>query len=276
MRLGADGFRLDVVDEIPDEFLRALRKRVKELNPNSIIIGEVWEDASNKISYSKRRTYFTASELDSTMNYPFRTAVICYAMGNSTPVEFEYSVMTILENYPPDVVACLMNSLSTHDTPRILTLLSGVTYPTREERANAMLSCEQRALAIAREKLAAALQFSLPGNPAIYYGDEIGMEGYEDPFNRRYFRWDSQDSDLLEFYRAVSDLKKHPAMQGIKTEFVDDGPLLHFMRTDDQHTLHVVANNTESSVAVPQKERIILSSGYSSDRLDPYGWYIYE
>ncbi len=276
MNLGADGFRLDVVDEIPDEFLALLRHRVKELNPDSIIIGEVWEDASNKISYGKRRTYFTAAELDSTMNYPFRTAIIDYATGAANAEAFENSVMNILENYPPEVIGCLMNSLSTHDTPRILTLLSGVTYTTRDERASAVLSGADRENAMARTKLAVALQFTLPGNPAIYYGDEIGMEGYEDPFNRRYFRWDNVDHELASFYRKAAKLKEHPAVKAVRTDFICYGGLLHMRRYSDDTCIHVVANNTQCSVPVPKKANVLMSARYDGIALAPCGWYIYE
>lgn len=148
------------------------------LKKGAIVIGEVWEDASNKISYGVRRSYFTEAELDSVMNYPFRSAITDFVTGKLSSSDFSESVMTICENYPKEVLDCLMNSLSTHDTERVLTLLSEVPAPgTREERAAFTLSDEDRQKALIREKAAAFLQFMLPGSPCIYYGDEAGEEG---------------------------------------------------------------------------------------------------
>ena len=117
MKLGADGFRLDVADELPDEFLKLLYDRVKEINPDALVLGEVWEDASNKTAYGRRRTYFTNAELDSVMNYPFRTAILNFMRGWDSGQGLKETVMSIVENYPQEVVACNMNLLGTHDTP---------------------------------------------------------------------------------------------------------------------------------------------------------------
>lgn len=205
---GADGFRLDVADELPDEFILRLHDRVHALKKGAIVIGEVWEDASNKISYGVRRSYFTEAELDSVMNYPFRSAITDFVTGKLSSSDFSESVMTICENYPKEVLDCLMNSLSTHDTERVLTLLSEVPAPgTREERAAFTLSDEDRQKALIREKAAAFLQFMLPGSPCIYYGDEAGEEGFEDPFNRRFFPWGREERSLAEFYKKLASLK---------------------------------------------------------------------
>lgn len=207
MKLGADGFRLDVADELPDEFIRLLRRRVKELNPHGFVLGEVWEDASNKCSYGKRRTYFSEEELDSVMNYPFRDGIVDYLNGKLDGISFARRVMTICENYPRPVVDCLMNSLSTHDTPRILTLLGTSFEGSKEEKAKHNLSDEEKNLALEKLRQAAAMQFFLPGMPCIYYGDEAGLEGFEDPLNRRCYPWDKENKDLVEFYRQLSGLK---------------------------------------------------------------------
>ena len=205
---GADGFRLDVADELPDEFILRLHDRVHALKKGSIVIGEVWEDASNKISYGVRRSYFTESELDSVMNYPFRSAITDLVTGKISASAFSEAVMTVCENYPKEVLDCLMNSLSTHDTERILTLLSEVPAPeTRNERAAYSISEPDKRAALIREKAAAFLQFVLPGSPCIYYGDEAGEEGFEDPFNRRFFPWGRENKDLTEFYKKLSTLK---------------------------------------------------------------------
>lgn len=207
LRLGADGFRLDVADELPDEFIAALYKRVKEIKPTAIIIGEVWEDASNKISYGKRRRYFVDGELDSVMNYPFRNGIINYINGGNAE-EFARFINNICENYPKESVFCLLNSLSTHDTPRILTLLGNAETPAdKNEKAQKRLTKDELCRAVKREKAAAFIQFILPGCPCIYYGDEAGLEGYEDPFNRRFFPWDNINFELLEFYKGLAGIK---------------------------------------------------------------------
>ena len=215
INLGADGFRLDVADELPDEFIKELKIRLKQINPDALLIGEVWEDASNKISYSKRRKYFSQSELDSVMNYPFRDAIINFVEGKIDGVRFADVVMTIAENYPKPVLDCIMNLLSTHDTPRILTELADVNRSmSKSEKANFKLQGDELSNAVSRAKVAAFLQFILPGNPCIYYGDEIGMQGFEDPLNRAYFNWDDADCDLHKFYKELSLVKNNnPALK---------------------------------------------------------------
>ncbi len=208
LNLGADGFRLDVADELPDEFIYAFKKRLKEIKPDALLIGEVWEDASNKISYEKRRRYFSDSELDSVMNYPFKDAIIGFVKGEISGNAFADRIMTVAENYPRPVLDCLMNLLSTHDTRRILTALSNADKNmSKQEKADFVLSGEELENAIALEKLSAILQFTLPGNPCIYYGDEIGMQGFEDPLNRGYFKWNDIKCDLLDFYKKLAAIK---------------------------------------------------------------------
>ena len=208
LRLGADGFRLDVVDELPEPFLRALRARLRELDPEALLIGEVWEDASNKIAYDVRRTYFTEAELDSVMNYPWRTAILRYCSGADDGRGLRSVIETLTENYPPEVLLCVMNSLSTHDTARALTWLADPFHGTRAEKAERWLTLEQRRLGMQRLRMAMALQFVLPGMPCIYYGDEAGMEGYEDPFNRRTYPWGKEDAALKDFVTRFGNLRK--------------------------------------------------------------------
>lgn len=256
MKLGADGFRLDVADELPDEFIKKLHEKVHEIKPGGLVLGEVWEDASNKISYSVRRRYFTNHELDSVMNYPFRDYIIAFVKGHMTPSDFAVNVMTICENYPKDVLDALMNSLSTHDTPRILTLLSDAPYiDNKDERAKYTLTDEMRKTAIERLKKAAFLQFCLPGSPCIYYGDEAGTEGFEDPFNRGFFPWGKEDKALLDFYKKLSGIKNsHPALRFGKTEFINAGDSLCFKRTTDEEKLFVLVGDV-----LPEGKEVLLS-----------------
>lgn len=209
LRLGADGFRLDVADELPDGFLETLYETVKEENPEAVVIGEVWEDASNKISYGLRRKYLQGRQMDGVMNYVYKDAIIRFVTGLANGMEFSETVFTIAENYPPPALHCLMNSLSTHDTVRILNALSGVRAEemSKEERAEYKLPEAECALAKSRLVPAAFLQFTLPGTACIYYGDEIGMQGFEDPFNRRFFTWEQQDGEIFQLVKELAAMK---------------------------------------------------------------------
>lgn len=206
---GARGWRLDVADELPDEFLDNLNKAVKAKGNDKIIYGEVWEDASNKESYGVRRRYLIGGQLDSVMNYPFKEAIINY-VKYSDPVPFRDGIMTILEHYPKPSTDILMNFLSTHDTERILTRLAGeeVGWHNRDWQAERYLTPEQYVYGISLLKCAMVLQFFLPGVPCIYYGDEAGLEGYKDPFNRRCYPWGKENPELVEFTRELSRVRK--------------------------------------------------------------------
>ncbi len=256
LRAGADGFRLDVADELPDEFIALLRKRLKEINPQALLIGEVWEDASNKISYGQRRRYFTAGELDSVMNYPFRSAILDFVCERDGGLGFRNSIMDLAENYPPQVLHTLMNMLSTHDTPRLLSALSPVPPPERkEDRALWQMDEEARAIAQRRLFCAAFLQFVLPGMPCIYYGDEIGTEGYEDPFCRGYFDWDRVNGEnrILAFFRALAALRiREAALRTGALKIESDGAGRVFLyRTLGSETLRAAVNLGEPFAVSP-------------------------
>lgn len=207
LRLGADGLRLDVADELPDAFLMALRHRLRQLNPSALLIGEVWEDASVKVAYGVRRRYFTEGQLDGVMNYPWRKAILDFCRGDDGGEALGRSIMTLAENYPAGVLNADLNLLSSHDIPRAITHLADPTDGEREELARRSLRPEQLAWAKTRFRLASFLQFTLPGCPCVYYGDEAGMTGYRDPFNRRFYPWGREDRDLRSFIRDLARLK---------------------------------------------------------------------
>ena len=214
LRLGADGFRLDVADELPDEFILRLRRRLRQLKPDALLLGEVWEDASNKIAYGLRRRYFTDGELDGVMNYPWRTAVLRFSRGSDDGTSLAHTIETITEHYPRDVLSCTMNMLSSHDAARALTELVSPLEAGRAEMAAHILTPQQRQLGIRRLKLAAVLMYSLPGMPCIYYGDEAGLEGCKDPFNRGTYPWGREDTELVEHFRQLGLLRKNsPALR---------------------------------------------------------------
>lgn len=208
LRNGADGFRLDVVDELPDEFVLLLKNRIREIKPDALLIGEVWEDASNKEAYGRRRRYFVDGELDSVMNYPFRTAIMNFVKKIDGGERLRDTVMTIAENYPPQVLACNMNLLGSHDTERILTALVDDFNGSRQELAQRSLSRSQYIRAEEYLLMAAFLQYTLPGSPSLYYADEVGMEGHKDPFNRRPYPWGRENRLLLEYFRQLGQLRR--------------------------------------------------------------------
>ncbi len=209
IKAGAYGFRLDVADELPDSFIVKLRKAVKRSNPDGLLLGEVWEDASCKISHGGRRRYFLGDELDSVMNYPFRSAIIDY-MNTANAEDFMNSIMTICENYPPQVLDCLMNHLGTHDTERIFSILGGLDGEDigRDRQVKLKLSDSQREKAEKLLKIAAVLQYTLPGVPSLYYGDEILTEGLKDPFNRTFFDWDKEKGEVWRLFAFLGSLRK--------------------------------------------------------------------
>ena len=210
LRMGADGWRLDVADELCDEFLDEFHDAIKrETGGEALLIGEVWENAVEKVAYGKRREYFHGHQLDSVMNYPFRNAVT--ALLNEGDAEIFYDTLTeIHASYPPTVLHSLMNLLGTHDTERILTVLgdralgAGLDNP---ELAQRHLSPDARRRAIRLLKIASTLQFTVYGVPCIYYGDEAGVEGYHDPFCRMPYPWGREDRELIEHYRTLGALR---------------------------------------------------------------------
>ena len=253
LKLGIDGFRLDVADELPDEFLKMLYDRVKQLKPDALVLGEVWEDASSKTAYGKRRTYFTNAELDSVMNYPYRTAILNFMRGFDSGRAFKETVMSIAENYPPQVTACNMNLLGTHDTPRILTALVDDFDGSREEKAKRRLSRNQWEAAHERLLMASFLQYMLPGCPSIYYADEAGMEGYKDPFNRRPYPWGREDEELLAHYRRLGTLRKRQEVLRLgDIRFFQAGDKhLGFSRSYNGQSVKIYANRSADSWEIP-------------------------
>lgn len=208
LRAGASGWRLDVADELPDLFIDKLSAAAKAEDSEALVLGEVWEDASNKAAYGVRRRYLLGGQLDSVMNYPFRDAIFAFLLGGD-PKAFAEAVENIVENYPPQCLRLLMNHIGTHDTERALTVLGGEPAGSRgrEWQSGQTLNQRQRETGVARLKLAAMLQYLLPGVPCLYYGDEAGLEGYRDPFNRACYPWGREDKELLDWYRALGAMR---------------------------------------------------------------------
>ncbi len=209
LRLGASGWRLDVADELPDSFIAAIRRACKTEQKDALLLGEVWEDASHKISYDRLREYLLGQELDCTMHYPFRDGAVTFLMGQKTAGAFAEEMESIRENYPETALYGALNLVGTHDTSRILTVLGEAPEGlTEAERENYQLPPEKRDMALHRLRLLDVLLFAFPGVPCVYYGDEAGMEGYADPFNRGTFPWGREDGDIQYHVRMLSNLRK--------------------------------------------------------------------
>ena len=197
-----------MADELPDWFIEKAREAVEDTEADGLLIGEVWEDASNKIAYSQRRRYLLGNELHGVMNYPFRTALLTYLKGGDA-AGFMESMETLRENYPPEAFYANMNFLGTHDTARILTVLGADEAPaSKEERASFHLSPAQRERGTALLRLAALTLFTFPGVPTVYYGDEAGMEGWEDPFNRGTYPWGRENTAIRDHFALLGNLRK--------------------------------------------------------------------
>ncbi len=212
LRAGAKGWRLDVADELPDDFIEGIKTAVvAEKGDQGLLMGEVWEDASNKVAYGELRRYFLGSELDCVMNYPLRDAVLYYLLGSNSAQNVLETMRSLQENYPPESFKASFNLMGSHDRARILTVLGGAPAPdslSDDQKFHFRLSDGQRGLAKGRLWLMALMQMTLPGVPCVYYGDEAGMEGYADPYNRGTYPWGHEDPDCRTIYRNAIDLRR--------------------------------------------------------------------
>ena len=265
VKKGIGGWRLDVADELCDEFLDELRVSVKAASDDrpegeAVIIGEVWENAADKIAYGNRRRYLQGKQLDSVMNYPVRSGILAFIRDGDA--EMLYNTLTELyASYPRCVSDALMNLIGTHDTERILTVLGSdwKDYDrSNDELATARLSPAKREKAARLLKLASTLQFTVFGIPSVYYGDEVGMEGYHDPFCRFPFPWhdlnDPTRADLLTHYRALGDLRKSPAFHGGDFRILHHGEThIAYERTaqDGSDRVIIAVHRGEGEVTVP-------------------------
>ena len=209
LKAGTKGYRLDVADELPDEVLEMIYKATRQTDPEAVLLGEVWEDATTKYSYGAQRHYALGGMLDSVTNYPLRNALIGFLNGRADAEDLKNFLVDQAANYPRPMYYALTNLLSSHDVERVRTALSARVDPhelSREQQASFVISDKQNKKGSERQRLAAILQYCLPGVPCIYYGDERGMLGFLDPFNREPFHETSYD--LTEDYRLLAKLRK--------------------------------------------------------------------
>ncbi len=255
LQAGVSGYRLDVADELNELLLKELRIRVKAASADNALIGEVWEDASNKIAYDKRRRYFRGEELDSVMNYPLKNAIIDFLMQKNAQA-FSNTTRSIYAHYPRFVSESLMNLLGTHDTERILSVLGGqnINGLTYEQMKDLRLAPGDRELAIRRLQLAYAILITMPGIPCVYYGDEVGMEGAKDPFNRRTYPWEHEDKWLLSFYQTMGRIRDEQAdvlMHGYYRVLYANGPHLVYVREEECGCILVALNASDTPFVYP-------------------------
>ena len=240
LRLGADGWRLDVADELPDDFIAAIRTAIVQEKADAYLLGEVWEDGSNKIAYSRRRRYLLGRETHGLMNYPFRTALLAW-LGGGDAAAFRDAMESIRENYPPAAFYGAMNFLGTHDTARILTLLGADETPAdKSVRAAYRLPPAQLVRGRKKLRLAGMLLYSFPGSPTLYYGDEAGMQGFEDPLNRGTYPWGREDELLLAFFQRLGQLRAERSSLrrgGIRYLYAQGGGLVIERRCGGERTV---------------------------------------
>ena len=259
LKKGIRGWRLDVADELPDEFLDKIRLAIKAESSENYLLGEVWEDATNKISYGNRRRFLRGRQFDSVMNYPFANAIVSFLKGADAKVLIN-TVLDICENYPPQAIKLLMNHIGTHDTARILTRLgSNETLDgNREAQSKATLSPDQYAKAINLLKLAAVLQYTLPGVPSLYYGDEAGLQGYGDPFCRATYPWGKENAELVEFYKNLGKIRRDcKAFE--KGEFIPlycNSSAVCYMRKQENSLAFIAVNRGDNEVTITLPDEI--------------------
>ncbi len=237
LKRGASGLRLDVADELPDKFIKILRSSLKDENADSYLVGEVWEDASNKVSYGEKREFLLGYELDSVMNYVFREAVLSYLTSGDAKL-FSMRLHSLMENYPIHSLYTAMNLISSHDVPRALTVLSDspdFRTISRNAQHDYVIPEDKKALAKRRMVLAIALQMTLPGAPSVYYGDEKEMFGYADPFNRAPMDWEKDESEIFRQTKLFANLRGRidTLRTGFYTLLYAENGVISYMRYTD-------------------------------------------
>ena len=270
LRLGADGFRLDVADELPDEFIRMLHDRLRQLKPDGLLMGEVWEDATTKFGFDKRRTYLLGKGLDSVMNYPFKNAVLGFVCGRDAGQTMT-DILSICEHYPAPALDTALNFLSTHDTERALTVIADepANGRGREWQSGRCVTGDAYEEGMLKLRMAYAIIYTLPGVPCLYYGDEIGMQGYRDPFNRGFYCWDSHEERLKPVLAQLAQLRHtcEAFRTGELRVLRAEGGVLHYQRIGEFEAAEIIVNRTEHIIVEP------LASGKHTE-VNPMGFTI--
>lgn len=242
MKMGIAGFRLDVVDEISNKFLNDINRAVKKVNSKAIVVGEVWEDASTKISYGERKKYFLGSYLDSVTNYPMKNAILDFVKYGNVENFVNISNL-ILEQYPKNIQNNLMNILDTHDTVRAITFLGIDDYNNIDKNEKYVLSNEEKKKGKELLKIASLIQFTIMGIPTVFYGDEVGLEGMKDPYCRATYPWGKEDKELLDWYKTLGKLRDNEVFYDgdFKILYAQEG-VLCYQRSKRKNKIIVVIN----------------------------------
>ncbi len=221
--LGCSGWRLNVIDELSDEFIELIRTRMQEINKETILLGDIWDDASNKVSYSKRRKYLQGKEVQAVTNYPLRECLVNFTKGYITCDRFKQKIMSLYENYPRESFYGNINVVGTNDTERILTVLDGNVELLR---------------------LLVVIQFTLPGVPLIYYGDETGLKGGKEPDNRKSYPWGKEDKNLINFYHKIVNIRnsENGLKKGDLNIYETDSEVFVFERNYENEKVIVLVN----------------------------------
>lgn len=247
MKEGVAGFRLDVADELPDEFITEVRKSMDKVNKDNILIGEVWEDATNKVSYDKNRQYFINGSLKSVMNYPFMEKTVSFMKGYASAYELKEFFYMQMENYPEEYFYSNLNLLDSHDRVRILTVLADsrdVNEIDDDAKLNHGIDRDKYLLAVSRLKALTVIQYTVPGIPLIYYGDEVGVYGYTDPYNRKTYPWGMEDKALLSHYEVIGKMRTNSEIirKGDFTPLFAGNHTIAYKRTYKGKSVIVIVN----------------------------------
>ena len=249
LRRGASGWRLDVADELPVPFLRTLRKSVKSVDPDAAVLGEVWEDASNKVAYGQLRCYCLGDTLDSVMNYPLREGLIGFLLGEIDAYALKRRLDALYENYPAPFAAALMNLLGSHDKARVINRLSGAEPENRPREQRAFTPLSDAEYERGKRRFIKAWRFlcAMPGMPCLYYGDEAGAQGGDDPFCRGTYPWGHEDRALMEEIKRVNHarLKSRAAQNGSLELIAPDADTLTVVRRYESDELRVTLDRRD-------------------------------
>lgn len=238
LKKGMNGWRLDVANEVSDETWQHFRNSVKALNEDNVVIGEIWTDATK---------YLLGDMYDSVMNYVFRDAALAYAKGGNAQDTIN-SLENLRERYPKEAFYAMMNLVGSHDTSRVLSSLDGIADDRADTTIAGAFPSYETTSNEAKQKqyVVALLQMTYAGAPTIYYGDEIGMVGADDPDDRRAMAWGEGNKDIVEWYAYLAKMRsEYPALQtGDIKSFSLNTSVLGYVRSDKNDQLVVLMNNT--------------------------------
>lgn len=296
--MNIDGQRIDVADELTDYSLKKNREAAVRNNEDVFIIGEVWENAAIKEKDGKTRNYLLGHSLDTVMNYPFTDAILRYVRFGDFQ-KLHRVVLEIINDYPEEALFSAMNALSTHDITRAMTTLQGVEIEQNREWVwdvpdfgdvienrkwqyeNDKLEGKSYKEAKKKFKIATVIQYFLPGNVSIFYGDEAGLYGYKDPFNRKPYPWKNRDKDLLKFFRTLGKIRtKFDFLKEADFEFISlDENMLVFERESNSESdkrCIIVVNRSENKQKIELPDMyyngtVIFRINSNKDVIGPYG-----